>query len=176
MEQDINGAATIGASDFPTDDKLLVTYELGKLPNDFRLEIIKSRISARSKSLELLYDYTKFHIGLYLTLTASYIAVASVKLSDGKGTTQFLDTDPYLMTFAVVCFLLAGFAAGVIASSITQFTAGGAKEFLASRIGPWNSKLVYDIGKNWTYLEHTAFWLGLFAAIISIALPRVLSP
>ena len=29
--------------------------------------------TAKQKSLELLFDYTKFHIGLYLTLTASYI-------------------------------------------------------------------------------------------------------
>jgi hypothetical protein len=29
--------------------------------------------AAKQKSLELLFDYTKFHISLYLTLTAAYV-------------------------------------------------------------------------------------------------------
>ncbi len=30
-----------------------------------------AKLSSEQKSLELLFDYTKFHIGLYLTLTAA---------------------------------------------------------------------------------------------------------
>lgn len=41
---------------------------------------LAAEIAAKQKSLELLFDYTKFHIGLYLTLTAAYVAVATAKI------------------------------------------------------------------------------------------------
>ena len=41
-----------------------------------------SLATAKLKSLELLFDYTKFHIGLYLTVTAGYLAVATVKTGE----------------------------------------------------------------------------------------------
>ena len=34
--------------------------------------------TADLKSLELLFDYTKFHIGFYLTLATAYITVGSI--------------------------------------------------------------------------------------------------
>lgn len=37
--------------------------------------------AAKQKSLELLFDYTKFHMGLYLTLTAVYVTVATAKIN-----------------------------------------------------------------------------------------------
>lgn len=37
-----------------------------------------SETAANQKSLEMLFDYTKFHIGLYLQLGAAYIAVTNV--------------------------------------------------------------------------------------------------
>ena len=143
------------------------------MSNDARFEVFKARISARSKSLELLYDYTKFHIGVYLTLTASYITVASIKVNDGGRKVEFLATNPYFMGLAVYCFLIGGFAGGVIVSSVTQFTGGGAKHFLASRIGPWNGKFICDYGRNWTYVEHTSFWVGLFSAVGSVLVPQI---
>jgi hypothetical protein len=39
------------------------------------------------------------------------------------------------MTLAVAFFLLAGLAAGIIVSSITQFAEGGSAEFLETEIG-----------------------------------------
>jgi len=38
--------------------------------------------NVESKSLELLFEYTKFHIGVYLTLTASYVTIATVKVNN----------------------------------------------------------------------------------------------
>lgn len=66
--------------------------------------------------LKLLFDYTKFHIGLYTTLTAAYIALMT---SDyGK---KFSTPNMYQVLGAVVMFLVAGFAGGIIASSCTHY-------------------------------------------------------
>ena len=131
-------------------------------------------LTARAKSLEMLYDYTKFHIGVYLTLTASYITVATVKVSEQAGAkVQFLPANQYLMAIAVLAFLLAGFAGGVIVSSITQHVGGSSNDFLETEIGPWNAKCIHALGRTWTYIEHTSFWVGLLAAIASFFVPRV---
>jgi hypothetical protein len=120
-----------------------------------------SETSARLKSVELLYDYTKFHIGVYITLTASYITVASIKVHDNP----VLEVNPILLCPAVLAFLLAGFAGGVIISSITQSVGKGSPEFLETKIGPWRSELFR--ARTWTYVEHNAFWVGLIMAILS---------
>jgi hypothetical protein len=133
------------------------------------VELLKAKLAARAKSLELLYDYTKFHIGVYLTLSASYITVATVKIPALKGSAEhLLAVNPCWMALAVVCFLLAGLAAGIIVSSITQYAEGGSAEFLETEIGPWDAKRIHLRARYWTYIEHTSFWVGLLAAIGSI--------
>jgi hypothetical protein len=120
--------------------------------------------TSRQKSLELLFDYTKFHIGLYLTLTASYIAATAIK----KGTDEFaLSIDPGLFWPAVSCFMIAGLAGGVIASSITQTKARSSQEFLDEKVGPWDWKRLHFRARVWTWIEHTTFWVGLVLAAIS---------
>jgi len=130
-------------------------------------------LQARAKSLEMLYDYTKFHIGVYLTLTASYITVVTLKVSREGADVQFLSANQILMGLAIVCFLAAGVAAGVIASSITQCGGGNSREFLQSEIGPWNAQRIHMPGLEWTFLEHTSFWIGILTATLSFFVPRI---
>jgi hypothetical protein len=118
--------------------------------------------SDAQKSLDRLFDYTKFHIGLYLTLTASYVAVTSMK----NGSVSLLNVDKIWFRCAVVCFMLAGLAGGVIASSITQTGCRSTKSFLAERIGPWNTTIFE--ARTWTWIEHTSFWIGLVLALMSV--------
>jgi hypothetical protein len=80
--------------------------------------------SEKQKSLELLFDYTKFHIGLYLTLTAAFVTVANSNLLTLRA--------EWIFWVAVACFVAAGLAGGVIASSITQTKARNSAEFLKS--------------------------------------------
>lgn len=125
------------------------------------------------KGLELLFDYTKFHIGLYLTLASAYITVASVKVGDQLA----LSLDWSFVIAAMFAFMLAGFAGGVIVSSITQCygTAPDCKStarFLEMPIGPWDLRSVWLPARLWTYIEHTAFWLGLMLAFLSFVLGR----
>jgi hypothetical protein len=125
--------------------------------------------AARAKSLELLYDYTKFHLGVYLTVTALYIAVVKAKISSVEG---ILPANQFLVFIAVVAFLLAGLAGGVIASSITQRIGGSSLEFLDTQIGPWHAERIHMSGRQWTQTEHTAFWIGLIAAVLSFFVPK----
>jgi hypothetical protein len=97
------------------------------------------------KGLELLFDYTKFHIGVYLTLAAAYITVWP----------------------AVIFIIIAGFAGGVIASSITQTKSVSVESFLKEQTGPWGT--TWFTGKWWTYIEHTSFWIGIACVVLSFA-------
>ena len=119
--------------------------------------------ASKQKSLELLFDYTKFHIGLYLTLTAAYIAAATAKI----GEKPLLTLIPMWFWLAVVAFMIAGLSGGVIASSITQTSARSSKEFLTLSIGPWEIKALHFRAQTWTWIEHTAFWAGLVMAVLS---------
>lgn len=126
--------------------------------------------TAKLKSLELLFDYTKFHIGLYLTLAGSYITIATVKV----GEALVLPLKPFWMWLAMVGFMLAGLAGGIIASSITQCVGAlrapceSTDLFLDQYTGPWGwETLHFFTVRTWTYIEHTSFWLGLFSALIS---------
>jgi hypothetical protein len=119
--------------------------------------------NARQRSLELLFDYTKFHIGVYLTLTASYLTAATAKLNDKP----VLTLRPTFFWIAVIAFLVAGLAGGVIASSITQTNARSSADFLEEETGLWVWRASFCPARDWARLEHTSFWLGLIAAVLS---------
>ena len=114
------------------------------------------------KSLELLFEYTKFHIGVYLTLTASYITVTTAKI----GEKQLFKLRKHLVWVAIACFLVAGLAGGTIISSITQCECSTSTAFLKLEIGPLGMQLWKAI--IWTRIEHITFWLGIIAAIASV--------
>jgi hypothetical protein len=136
----------------------------------------KAVMDADLKSLELLHEYTKFHIGLYLTLASAFIAVASLK----KGEEHLFNLPPWLVWLAMAGFMLAGLAGGVIASSITQCYGVGdpklgeictsSRVFLEQRWGPWKVDLL--TGRWWTWIEHTSFWTGLISAVCAFFFPR----
>jgi hypothetical protein len=58
-------------------------------------------------------------------------------------------------------------AGGVIASSITQTQKRSSQEFLEEATGLWNWKSIHFPSRIWTFIEHTAFWIGLIAAVLS---------
>jgi hypothetical protein len=101
---------------------------------------------------------------LYLTLTAAYVGVTTAKLGDKP---IFDLRDEYPLWPAVLAFMIAGVAGGVIASSITQSTARSSAEFLSCPIGPWEIKRLHFRARIWTWIEHTSFWIGLILAVFS---------
>lgn len=124
-------------------------------------------MEANLKKLELLYDHTKFHIGLGLILTSAYITLATSKIGR-KDVLPILQ--PALAWIAVALFMAAGIAAGVVASSATQSRSNGADEFLREKIGPWNTALLP--ARVWVHIEHTAFWLAVICAVLSFVFSK----
>ena len=107
--------------------------------------------------LKLLFDYTKFHIGLYA-------AVATVFSGAIVSKTGAFMAQPQLLLTSVVLICVAGFAGGVVASSLPHFAS--IEQFWDCKIGPFRSKCFR--GETWTYIEHTAFWLAVIAALGSV--------
>ena len=101
--------------------------------------------------LKQLFDYTKFHIGMYTTLIAAIIGVFANE--DLKA--SYCGMVSYIK-FSVVFFLVAGAAGGLVASSIPYFKTF--EEFSKENLGPWKFKFIPAI--LCTHIEHTAFWLG----------------
>src|SRR5947199_1948273 len=64
--------------------------------------------------IKLLFEYTKFHIGLYATLVAALIALAGSKFAD-----QW-QLNLQLLWSGIIGVLIAGWAGGVIAAGLPQ--------------------------------------------------------
>jgi hypothetical protein len=124
-------------------------------------------VEANLKKLELLYDHTKFHIGFCLILTSAYITLVTSKIGR-KDALPVLQ--PALAWLAVALFMVAGIAAGVVASSATQSKCNGADDFLREKIGPWNTALLP--ARLWVHIEHSAFWLAVICAVLSFVFSK----
>ncbi len=146
--------------------------------------------TANLKGLELLYDYTKFHIGVYLTIAASFITIASLK----KGEEFILNLNINFVYGSVGLFMLAGLAGGIIISSITQmygyagpWPCASVDEFLNKELGfqykdtsqtsstsssqtsgsSSSQKWFPPSALTWTRIEHYSFWAGIICAFVS---------
>jgi len=111
--------------------------------------------------VKLLFDYTKFHIGLYATLISALIAVT--KLGRETLPPQVICA----LKFTVICFVFAGAAGGVIASTIS--------------VDYERIKLNQDIGpfacgwckyETWAHIEHYSFWLGIIVSVVALLQSR----
>src|SRR5215471_4806801 len=104
------------------------------------------------EKLKLLFDYTKFHIGLYTTIATIFGALYAT-----EGKAHQLNFNSGLLLSSVIFLFIAGFAGGTIASSITTFSSH--KEFWNARIGP----MIFQVAKAeyWTYVEHLSFWIAM---------------
>jgi hypothetical protein len=112
------------------------------------------------EKLKLLFDYTKFHIGLYTAVATIMAALIASKESRFTFNWKCLAVSIFLLA-------IAGFAGGVIASSIPGY--GSYEVFWEAKIGPlrWRAfKAEY-----WTYIEHASFWVSIFLALLSLVMP-----
>jgi hypothetical protein len=120
--------------------------------------------------LKNLFEYTKFHIGLYSGLTATCIAL----LKFGHNPER-LGSARYFLFITVVLFVIAGICGGIIASSVCEHASF--EEFskkplffwgLDERIPPESRIGKYLRFTYWARAEHTAFWLGVVCAVIGL--------
>ncbi|TKB58828.1 MAG: hypothetical protein E8D49_10545 [Nitrospira sp.] len=73
------------------------------------------------KRLERLYDYTKFHIGIYLSVAAGLLALVGLAAKSEEG--QFLAKligSPLALVGSALAMFAAGVAGAVVASSSTE--------------------------------------------------------
>jgi hypothetical protein len=106
--------------------------------------------------LDKLYDYTKFHIGVYTGLIAALAAV----LAKITGLPHELAV---CIKITLVCFCLAGICGGIIGSTISV----DKDDLLRDKpVGPWCLKIF--TAKGWAHLEHGCFWLGILVSVVAI--------
>jgi hypothetical protein len=111
--------------------------------------------------LARLYDYTKFHIGVYLLAAGAVVTLSgSETLSPAV---QRVVNHPCLLMLTILAMAVAGLAGGIIAS--TCATAEKLSDVWKTPIGPWHFR--WMSGAAWARLEHTAFWFS--AAFFSAA-------
>ena len=126
--------------------------DIGEKSNDANLEF---------EQLKLLFDYTKFHIGLYTTIATIFGALFAA------GDKVPLRFQPVLLLCSAISVCIAGAAGGIIASSIPAFDSYS--KFWDSPIGPlWFKGMK---AKCWTHIEHIAFWIAIGLAIGSVLAP-----
>jgi hypothetical protein len=114
------------------------------------------------KRLDRLLDYTKFHIGIYLSIGGGLVA-----LLGSSANIQFLDRligSPIALALALIFIVVAGVAGGIIASCTTQYRSFD--DFWFKCQGPHTSRLL--TGKTWVLIEHGSFWISLFLVAYSI--------
>ncbi len=117
---------------------------------------------ADDKRLERLYDYTKWHIGIYLALGSGIVAGIGFMFRDTKPW-QHLLHGPFLL-LAFFTMVGAGIAGGVIGSSLACTEKW--EDFWDKDQGFWGIPIL--TGKTWTHIEHACFWLSLCLATIGI--------
>jgi hypothetical protein len=115
------------------------------------------------EKVKLLFDYTKYHIGIYITLGT--ILVGVLGLHD-KTPLHFCG----LFIWMSIGFIaIAGLAGGIIASTLPE--SDSLPRFFALRTGPWGLKLLS--GRAWTMVEHTTFWVGLVVGLTAFLIPEL---
>ncbi len=124
-------------------------------------KIQKKRRENDYERVKLLFEYTKFHIGVYLSLASLLVAIFGLKKN------YDIVFSSSLLMVSVGMITIAGLAGGIIVSRFTQVTTYN--EFWFKRTGPW--RLNIFVGECWTYIEHTAFWIGLIGAICAFFFP-----
>jgi hypothetical protein len=113
--------------------------------------------------LKQLFDYTKFHIGMYTTLVVGIIGVFA---TDSLKRDAYSKMIPFLEA-SVILFLIAGMFGGLVASSIPFFKTFDA--FSQARLAPWSTSQDKGIPSIiCTHFEHLAFWLGCVVAVVGL--------
>jgi hypothetical protein len=116
------------------------------------------------EQLKLLMDYTIFHIGVYITLGGLMVSLLTKNtFANQKGMS-------WVLVASLLCFMFAGIFGGIIAANIpyhTEFT-----EFINASIGPWFAPTIL-LSSSCMWVEHNAFWLGIFIFLAGFGLTKL---
>lgn len=124
--------------------------------------------------LERLYDYTKFHIGIYLSSAGGVAALLGSK--DAGWAVSELVGNQYFLYAALAFMVLAGMCGGIVATSTTESLSF--EEFWNGLHGPATLPFWKASGRSWVAGEHGFFWLSLLllAAAVLVRYPGTSEP
>lgn len=125
------------------------------------------QIGNDDKRLERLYDYTKFHIGIYLSSAAGLAALIGSE-KPGWLVAQLIGTQQFLY-LALVCMVFAGMCGGVVATSTTESRTF--VEFWNGEHGPATLPGLKRTGSQWVAREHGFFWASVLFTVASVIFP-----
>ncbi len=119
--------------------------------------------------LKLLYDYEKFHIGLYGAMITGFIAILSF---GAKHLTRWMIL---ALALSIISLLVAAICGATLASSVIDVYANygfwdsrtnqeaDLNRFWNKEIGPY--KREWWKPQRWWRIGHTAFWIAVFIVV-----------
>src|SRR6266480_691270 len=150
------------------------------MPNSTGVERTPPPEKIETEQIKHIYDYTKFHIGLYSTLLTGLIALTG--FVKGKDFGQRYGR----VLFVIIVVLLVGGIAGALAASRIVYGPWQDGSFCIKDSRFWKKRWFrpekYGGPSWWSWadislvLEHYAFWVALFIAIITLSLTETLVP
>jgi hypothetical protein len=140
-----------------------------QMSTEARTEIEKPRpLTMEIDQVKQIYDYTKFHIGLYSTLLTGLVAV--VTFSKGKDFGQ----DFRKVILVIIIRLLIGGIAGALAASRIVYGPWQEHQFAIEESRFWKKRWMWPRKSKWKSwwgwadislaIEHYAFWLAALGA------------
>lgn len=159
-------------------EQLLAEFESARVACARRLDSIQSdrtkvievgRTEAadvdKDPQLERLFDYTKFHIGIYLSAAGALLALVGV--ADKLTQLEAIVAWPPMLGLSLICMVMAGMAGGMVASSCTECTTYA--ELWEGHHKPF-ATLAWPAlrGKTWASIEHRCFWASVLLLMGSI--------
>lgn len=125
----------------------------------------KQPVPGDDKRLERLYDYTKFHIGIYLSVAGGIATLLGSK--DANFAIATLIGCRPLAYLAFGLLVLAGMCGGIVATSVTESATWD--DFWSSRIfAPATVRRCSGTGEKWVAREHGFFWAALLTLAAAI--------
>lgn len=163
-------AILIGGGPYTISGDLTVEKNRGKI----------DWVVKQDPQLKLLFDYTLWHIGLYVTLTTGILAVL-YKTSSKRD---------LLFLVPIIFFVGAGMCGGIIGSNIPSYATYSARHLTIIGMskdhkGPVETPFLegqYKVFfsnpktyKEWIQLEHELFWAGVLLMVLFVGLQILIS-
>lgn len=138
--------------------KRWIRGQRASLPVEVAAALFETSASVEMDKLKQLADYTKFHLGLYITLLAAIIAFLTSELGPPLGSVASLW---FLGTVLFLAF--AGGCGGMVGSNLPNHSS--LTRFEATEFSKWVFK---GSGRDWIWREHACFWTGMFIMLVGL--------
>ncbi len=119
-----------------------------------------SKAAIEWKHADLLYDYIKFHLGLYIATPPAFVIIA-----EGLGVSTSV---PFLicMVILVITYFISGAAAGCLIARFIN------KKWNSDR--KWRTFAHAAHSSRRRYIQHWLYWIGIVVGVLGVFLGMVL--